>query len=261
MFIQYLLKAFTEAWSQIWDIPAPRFKVEDEKLNAVVLSRVTMFMFPLLGLLVGAVLMALGGVLASIPGRRVEILLFSLIAAVLTEVLSGGRGLSYLSGFLELITQRNGVLRSLLEAPSDINSERGPAGLAFMFTALLLRTACFGIIFSSGGTYWLMVVFALSYTLQLQLGTMESLATGKPFVKGDSATVMVVWTFAALLILCMGGSAVAALVALAISGAAAFGAHKLFERYFKGISAAAIGGIAYALEIVLLLIGAGVLEQ
>ncbi len=260
MFIQYLMKAFSLTWGLLWEVPAPQFKLHESKLDHVIVNRLVLIMFPILGLLAGTVLILLGHLVAPIPGRYAETVLFAAFAMILVEVFSGARGLSYISSCLELYTQKNETAKCIFGASTDIHSERGPVGLVFIFILLLVRAVCFGLILRGGGSSWFIVVFVLSYTVQFQLAGLNSLVDNEPFVKSDPNMEWLVWLFAVLLVLWLGGYVVPALVAVVISVIVAAGVKRLMDQVFEGTTAGIISGIGYIIETLILIIGAAALE-
>lgn len=262
MYAQYLFLALREVWSLLWEIPAPHLPVEEGKIRQKVLIYYMLIMFPLLGCLTWAGLSVLGAVSCLLPGRIAAAMLFAILSTMFLEVLGGGKGLCSWSSFLEKISRKESFSRSLFTAENDIHAERAPIGLLSMFTILLLRGFCLSMLFTNGYGTWFALVFILSYTLQAQLATLPMLSNGDYIIKTNIQGIRALWIAAVVLTMVIGrGHVVATLTALVIAAGFSWTCNAFFAGKVGGTTGALIGAAGYLLEIVLLLVGVGLLVR
>ncbi len=262
MYAQYLLCALREVWSMLWEIPAPHLVIAEDKLRQKTLTYYILVMFPLLGCLVWAALSVLGAAAGLLPGRIAAAMLFAVLATFFLEIIGGGKGISSCSSIIEKLLRKESLLRSLFTAENDIHADRAPIGLLSMFTILLLRGFCLGMLYTVGGGNWFALVFILSYTLQAQLATLPLLSSGDCIIRTNPRGLRLLWVSAIILVLVIGRhDMVGALAALAVAGVFTWCAYAFFDRKSGGTTGALIGTSGYVLETILLLLGAGMLSR
>lgn len=256
---QYVQRAFSEVWGMIWELPAPEFvfkgRVERERLRQYVF-----FTFPCFGLLSGLLLGGLAWLVGRFPGDFAGTALFGVLSLVLMEILHGGRGLSVASAAAEEVSRGGGWLHSLYGAGADIHEDRGSVGLIAMVFMLLLRGLAAAMLYRADAVSWLALVYVLSYTFQTHLASLPGVNGGAPLLESDCRMRYYLWGLALMLMLLVSPHAwLASCVALALSCGLAYVLGRYLEVRAGGITGSVIGGLAYVLETLALLWGAGML--
>jgi cobalamin synthase len=257
MLLKTLLVAFASAWQMLleWPLPAKLENLDAAESEEKTVSLMTLSAFPVIGLLMGVVIL-LAGTILSLAAPISGAIVFAMLATILVEIRDFGHASGALASFAALKVEGRPTVEALFNIDYDLKNLTGAVSVAVLVLVILFKFFCFFLMSYFGFCYWAVAVFVLGYVVQGDLALLPAVRTGEPFIEVHEGRRFIAWGLAAFFLLFVMFQA--PYLTLAFSGIVFVGS-VLFRKYCEhslgGVSSSIISLAGYMVELAALLAG------
>lgn len=245
---------FVLAWNLLVEFPLP-FEAEDEGSGDMLADNNRLIAsFPLVGFALAFIFWLFVSLVSVFLGNTAKSIVSALAIALALELISGGRNLTSLGNMIGALFIRT-PSRNILEALEDTRMSSESLCIFATLSLFILRVFSIGFMIANGFPSWLFAVLCGSFSVQSIFSVSRNLASGAPFVDGDSKGVLISWVLAIVLSILAGNRMYAVLISFLIVFVVFTAIKTHIEGKFGGVSAQFASSAGTAAELLLWILG------